>query len=30
MSGDTPEVGGVQYGQFPVPKTFTIGLNVTF
>ena len=30
MSGDTPEVGGVQYGQFPVPKTFTIGVNVTF
>ena len=30
MSGDTPEVGGVQYGSFPVPKTYTIGLNVTF
>lgn len=30
MSGDTPEVGGVQYGEFPVPKTITIGLNVTF
>ena len=30
MSGDTPEVGGVQYGEFPVPKTLTIGLNVTF
>lgn len=30
MSGDTPEIGGVQYGNFPVPKTFTIGLNVTF
>lgn len=30
MSGDTPEVGGVQYGQFPVPKTFTLGLNITF
>ena len=30
MSGDTPEIGGVQYGAFPVPKTFTIGLNVTF
>ncbi len=30
MSGDTPEVGGVQYGQFPLPITFTIGLNVTF
>lgn len=30
MSGDTPELGGVQYGNFPVPKTFTVGLNVTF
>lgn len=30
MSGDTPEIGGVQSGAFPVPKTFTIGLNVTF
>lgn len=30
MSGDTPEIGGIQYGAFPVPKTFTIGLNVTF
>lgn len=30
MSGDTPELGGVQYGAFPVPKTFTVGLNVTF
>ncbi|GAA4301441.1 SusC/RagA family TonB-linked outer membrane protein [Aestuariibaculum suncheonense] len=30
MSGDTPEVGGVQYGEFPVPRTFTVGLNVTF
>lgn len=30
MSGDTPELGGVQYGAFPVPKTITIGLNVTF
>jgi len=30
MSGDTPEIGGVQYGAFPVPKTYTIGLNVTF
>ncbi|MGM5470009.1 SusC/RagA family TonB-linked outer membrane protein [Flavobacteriaceae bacterium LMO-SS05] len=30
MSGDTPEVGGVQYGQFPVPRTFTVGLNLTF
>ncbi|TDU43082.1 TonB-linked SusC/RagA family outer membrane protein [Gelidibacter sediminis] len=30
MSGDTPEQGGVQYGSFPVPKTITLGLNVTF
>lgn len=30
MSGDTPEVGGVQYGAFPLPKTYTVGLNVTF
>ena len=30
MSGDTPEIGGLQFGAFPVPKTFTIGLNVTF
>lgn len=29
MSGDTPEVGGVQYGSFPLPRTITIGLNVT-
>jgi hypothetical protein len=30
MSGDTPEFGGVQYGAFPLPKTVTIGLNLTF
>lgn len=30
MSGDTPEIGGVQYGAFPVPKTITIGGNLTF
>ncbi len=30
MTGDTPEIGGVQYGAFPVPKTFTIGGNITF
>lgn len=29
-SGDTPEFGGIQYGAFPLPKTFTVGLNVTF
>lgn len=30
MSGDSPEVGGVQYGTFPVPKTVTLGCNITF
>ena len=30
FTGETPEVGGVQYGAFPVPKTITIGLNLTF
>jgi TonB-linked SusC/RagA family outer membrane protein len=30
FSGDTPEIGGIQYGAFPVPKTYTIGLNLTF
>ena len=30
MSGDTPEIGGVQYGSFPMPRTFTLGLNITF
>lgn len=30
MSGDTPEIGGVQFGAFPVPKTYTVGLNLTF
>lgn len=29
-SGTTPEQGGYQNGQFPVPKTLTLGLNVTF
>lgn len=29
-TGDTPEIGGVQYGAFPMPKTLTIGANVTF
>lgn len=29
-SGDTPEIGGAQEGAFPMPKTMTIGLNVTF
>lgn len=30
FSGDSPEAGGVQYGTFPVPKTYTVGLNLTF
>lgn len=30
MTGDTPELGGIQYGNFPMPRTFTLGLNVTF
>jgi len=30
FSGDSPEEGGVQYGTFPVPKTYTVGLNLTF
>lgn len=30
FTGDTPEVGGIQYGSFPVPKTYTVGLNLTF
>lgn len=29
-TGETPEVGGIQYGAFPVPRTVTIGLNLTF
>lgn len=28
-SGDTPEQGGYQAGQFPLPRTFTLGLNLT-
>ncbi|GAB5554241.1 MAG: TonB-dependent receptor [Saprospiraceae bacterium] len=30
MSGDTPEIGGVQYGAFPLPRTVTFGGNLTF
>jgi TonB-linked SusC/RagA family outer membrane protein len=30
MSGDTPEIGGVQYGAFPLPKTVTMGGNIIF
>lgn len=29
-SGDTPEEGGYQAGEFPMPKTFTFGANLTF
>lgn len=29
-SGDTPEVGGYQAGQFPVPRVYSAGLNLTF
>lgn len=29
-SGDTPEEGGIQLGEFPVPRTYTLGLNLTF
>ena len=28
-SGDSPEIGGVQYGTFPMPRTITLGLNLT-
>ncbi|MCM4156991.1 TonB-dependent receptor [Gramella sp. AN32] len=28
-SGDTPELGGYQAGEFPLPRTFTLGLNLT-
>ena len=29
-SGDSPEKGGFQFGEFPMPRTFTLGLNLTF
>lgn len=29
-SGDTPEEGGFQPGEFPVPKTYTLGVSLTF
>ncbi|MBB4081083.1 TonB-linked SusC/RagA family outer membrane protein [Lewinella aquimaris] len=29
-SGDTPETGGYQAGEFPVPRVYTAGLNLTF
>ncbi len=28
-SGDTPELGGYQAGEFPLPRTVTLGLNLT-
>ncbi|AVR47140.1 SusC/RagA family TonB-linked outer membrane protein [Christiangramia fulva] len=28
-SGDTPEMGGYQAGEFPLPRTLTLGLNLT-
>ena len=30
FKGDSPEQGGVQYGTFPMPRTMTLGLNLTF
>lgn len=29
-SGNTPEEGGYQAGEFPVPRSLTFGLNITF
>lgn len=29
-SGDTPEKGGYQAGEFPMPRTYTLGLTLTF
>lgn len=29
-SGDTPEQGGFQAGEFPVPRVYTAGLSLTF
>lgn len=29
-SGNSPEEGGVDFGRFPLPRTFTFGLNFTF
>lgn len=28
-SGDTPEKGGKQYGEFPMPRSYTFGLSLT-
>jgi hypothetical protein len=32
FSGSSPEVtsGGIDSGRFPLPRTYTLGLNVTF
>ncbi|WP_193362585.1 SusC/RagA family TonB-linked outer membrane protein [Galbibacter marinus] len=30
FSGNSPEEGGYQYGEFPMPVTVTLGLNLTF
>ncbi len=29
-SGTNPEIGGVDYGRYPMPKTYVFGLSVTF
>nr|WP_260390341.1 SusC/RagA family TonB-linked outer membrane protein [Ornithobacterium rhinotracheale] len=29
-SGNSPELGGIDSGRYPLPKTYTIGLNLTF
>jgi TonB-linked SusC/RagA family outer membrane protein len=29
-SGDTPEIGGYQAGEFPVPRVYQAGFNLTF
>jgi len=29
-TGESPEQGGVQWGTFPMPRTYTFGLNITF
>ena len=28
-SGDTPELGGFRHGDFPMPRTYTFGINAT-
>ncbi|AFL97493.1 SusC/RagA family TonB-linked outer membrane protein [Ornithobacterium rhinotracheale] len=29
-SGNSPELGGVDSGRYPLPRTYTLGLNLTF